>query len=72
LSAEGADSPCLLGSFSNCSKYILIVAPAEPVPDRRKITLAESPVGYSKLRMRPCFDACEPSTGSVYLVFEED
>ncbi len=64
--AAGADSSCFDVSFSNFSKYILIVAPADPVPDNLKITLESSPEGYSKFNMSPCLLVSEPSTGSTY------
>lgn len=67
FSAVGAASPCLVVSFSYFSRYIRIVAPADPVPLSRKTTRAASPDLYSKLRISPCFDVVEPSTGSVYL-----
>ena len=57
--------PCFDTSFSYCSKYIRIVAPADPVPLRRKTTRAGSPDERLKLRIRPCFDVWLPSTGSV-------
>jgi hypothetical protein len=65
FNATGADISCFDGSFSYCSKYMRIVAPADPVPLRRNTTLAGSPDGSWKLRMSPCFDVCDPSTGSV-------
>ena len=71
FSAVGAASPCLVVSFSYFSRYIRIVAPADPVPLRRKTTRAASPDLYSKLRISPCFDVVEPSTGSVYLKGEK-
>lgn len=40
----------------------LIVAPAEPVPERRKMILEPS----SNTKRRPCLLALLPSTGSVY------
>lgn len=67
LRAAGAASSCLDSSFSYFSRYIRMVAPADPVPESLKTARAVSPFSYSKLRMRPCFDVCEPSTGSVYL-----
>ena len=71
FSAVGAASPCLVVSFSYFSRYIRIVAPADPVPLSRKTTRAASPDLYSKLRISPCFDVVEPSTGSVYLKREK-
>ena len=67
FSAFGAESLCFETSFSNFSRYIRIVAPAEPVPLRRKTTRAESPFGYSNPRISPWLVAFDPSTGSVYL-----
>ena len=67
LRAAGAASSCLDSSFSYFSRYIRMVAPADPVPESLKTARAVSPFSYSKLRMRPCFDVFEPSTGSVYL-----
>lgn len=67
LRATGAASPCLLASFSYFSKYMRIVAPAEPVPLNRKTTRAASPLPYSQLNTRPCWSVVDPSTGSVYL-----
>ena len=44
-----------------------MVAPAEPVPLRRKTTRAPSPLRYLKNKINPCLLVMEPSTGSVYL-----
>ena len=54
FNATGAASSCLDVSFSNFSRYILIVAPADPVPESLKMTLELSPDGYSKFKIRPC------------------
>jgi hypothetical protein len=68
FNAAGADKLCLATSFSYFSRYIRIVAPADPVPLKRKTTRAASPLGYSKNNIRPCFEVRDPSTGSVYLI----
>jgi len=66
VSATGADWLCLAGSFSYFSRYIRIVAPADPVPLRRNITRATSPLEiYSKFSIRPWLDVLDPSTGSM-------
>jgi hypothetical protein len=65
--ASGADSSCFETSFSNFSRYILIVAPEDPVPLSRNITRAVSPDGYLKKRVKPCLEVFDPSTGSTYL-----
>ena len=58
-------------SFSYFSRYIRIVAPADPVPLRRKTTRAASPLAYSKLKTNPWLLVIDPSTGSVYLKRKE-
>ena len=68
LSMVGADSPCLAASLSYFSRYIRIVAPADPVPLSRKTTRAGSPLLVSNPRINPCLLVVEPSTGSVYLL----
>ena len=65
FSAEGAASPYLSLSFSYFSRYIRMVAPADPVPLRRKTTRASSPLAYWKNKIRPWLDVRDPSTGSV-------
>ena len=67
----GADSPCRAESFSYFSRYIRMVAPAEPVPLSRKTTRAGSPLLVSNPRINPCLLVVEPSTGSVYLLRED-
>ena len=62
LSASCASAPCFDASASYCSTYMRIVAPALPVPERRKMIRLES----ANTKRRPCFDATLPSTGSVY------
>lgn len=54
--------PCLVTSGSYFSKYILTVAPVDPVPDKRNTALVPSP----NINLTPCFVAWLPSTGSVY------
>lgn len=45
-----------------CSMYTRMVAPEEPVPERRKMMRLPS----EKTKRSPCFEATEPSIGSVY------
>merc|ERR1712078_304051 len=59
--ASWASAPCLAGSASYCPMYILTVAPAEPVPESRKMIREPS----VKTKRRPCLEATLPSTGSV-------
>jgi len=68
FNASGAACPCFATSPSNFSKYMRIVAPADPVPLNLNTTLAGSPLGYLNDRVNPWLVATEPSTGSVYLL----
>ena len=59
--ASWASTSCLAGSASNCSMYIRMVAPEDPVPERRKMIREPS----VKTNRRPWLVATLLSIGSV-------
>lgn len=71
LSTSVEAFPKLRSPISYFSKYIRIVAPAEPVPLNRKTTRDASPFSVLKSRTKPWFEVVVPSTGSVYLLWRK-